>query len=974
MLTIFKKVFLFMIAKIQYQGWKIHFLKKFRFSLFLIFVLWSDYAESQYNYLSPLFDVNSGLPHNEVNDIVKDDAGYIWIATDNGLSRFDGYNFINFNHETHPTIFKESRITKVHKKGSILYLLSASDGLIELNTHNISFKKLYTANPIAMAISNDTTAMLFDSGKLVFKVKNKVIFIRKFNLYDKTDIAIYQGKVFVTLNNKELITISPKSPTKQIKIGIQETDFLGKFFVSKIHGLVLWNGDVVRVLRNNQLVDHPDFIAKRHITFFGEDADGKHLYIEKNKIPFVVFERQMLGFFSPTIKQNIQNKFIFRLNKTYILVGTNQGLIRIEQKPALSYLIDDYSLNVDNYILQRRKIIEYQNKRFYIGFPRILEENKQVVSRFSNRNLVTYDGLIFNDELFCTAEGDGLVSFDLLTKEITNHVNQHLGLHETFQSIIKVTDSQILLCGGNKMVLYNPTNKNTKAFYLKKGTVIQVAVKNNNSNIIYLGTNKGLFRVQFTPENSFKILDSGKLLNVEVRDILLRENQHEIWLATYNGVHVLNLNNLKKIHEYTKPNQVSNLKVVKLVEDKSNCIWASTYSGITIFNTLDGTIRFINKSHLLNNFEYNNKSACLLNDGKIAFGGLNSFEIIDPKALNEYKYAKTFSISGIETIQNENNKCFSTYQDGQKITFNTGQEAIKIYLANLDYQFGSGYSFQYSIDSKNWFNTDKKNWILISNLTYGEYELKIRMYNPFGQLVEEQSFFISANTSPFYKTTFLIFIFIVVIIISVLLVFTLRRSLRIKSETKSRIAMDLHDESGTILTRLLLLSKRENFQEKDKEQLQSGLREALYNFRTYIDSISREKHTLQDLTYELKDFVTISCADVDILVDFSFKTDWDYNIKGELFRDIKLSIYEIVTNCIKYANANKLSLKFLAVDQKLNIIISDTGYCNILELESYKGNGIRNIKKRIKRNKGNFKYYILEGETGLTIEINLPLA
>jgi ligand-binding sensor domain-containing protein len=410
----------------------------------MIFVLWAEVADCQYNYLAPLFDINSGLPHNEVNDIVKDDVGYIWIATDNGLSRFDGYNFINFNHETHPTIFKESRIIKIHKKGSTFYLLTASDGLIELKTKNISFKKLYKANPIAMAFSNDTTAILFDSGKLVFKVKNKVIFNQKLNSYTKTDIAIYQGKVFVSLNNKSLIAINPKFPAKRIKIDIQETDQIGKFFVSKKQGLVLWNGDVVRLLRNNKLVDHPDFIDKNHITYFGEDAEGKHLFIEKSKIPYVVIGRQMIGFFSPIKQKNIQHKFIFRLNKTYILVGTNQGVIRLEQKPALSYLIDDFSLNVDNYILHRRKIIEHKDKRFYIGFPRVLEEKKQVVSQFSNKNLVTYDGLIFNNELFCTTEGDGLVSFDLQTREITNHVNNHLGLHETFQSIIKVSDSQIL--------------------------------------------------------------------------------------------------------------------------------------------------------------------------------------------------------------------------------------------------------------------------------------------------------------------------------------------------------------------------------------------------------------------------------------------------------------------------------------------------------------------------------------------------
>lgn len=37
-----------------------------------------------------------GLPSNLVNDLVQDDSGYIWIGTANGLCRYDGYTFVNF--------------------------------------------------------------------------------------------------------------------------------------------------------------------------------------------------------------------------------------------------------------------------------------------------------------------------------------------------------------------------------------------------------------------------------------------------------------------------------------------------------------------------------------------------------------------------------------------------------------------------------------------------------------------------------------------------------------------------------------------------------------------------------------------------------------------------------------------------------------------------------------------------------------
>ena len=155
--------------------------------------------------------------------------------------------------------------------------------------------------------------------------------------------------------------------------------------------------------------------------------------------------------------------------------------------------------------------------------------------------------------------------------------------------------------------------------------------------------------------------------------------------------------------------------------------------------------------------------------------------------------------------------------------------------------------------------------------------------------------------------------------------------------------------------------------------LQNGLKEALYSLRTYIDSISRKKHTWIDLSDELQEFVNASCSEAAIAVDFNIQYDKDYSLKGELFRDIKLTIYEIVTNTIKHAKADHISLSFNLRNKNLEIKINDNGTCDINDLNAMKGNGIRNIKKRITRNHGKYLYYISEEMSGLSIEINLPI-
>src|ERR1043165_5145575 len=44
-----------------------------------------------YNYTT-----SDGLPSSEMYDLIQDRQGFIWIATDRGVSRFDGYTFKNF--------------------------------------------------------------------------------------------------------------------------------------------------------------------------------------------------------------------------------------------------------------------------------------------------------------------------------------------------------------------------------------------------------------------------------------------------------------------------------------------------------------------------------------------------------------------------------------------------------------------------------------------------------------------------------------------------------------------------------------------------------------------------------------------------------------------------------------------------------------------------------------------------------------
>jgi ligand-binding sensor domain-containing protein/signal transduction histidine kinase len=50
------------------------------------------------------FTVDDGLNHNQVNALAQDSLGFLWIATPDGLSRFDGYTFAQYRHDYADTI------------------------------------------------------------------------------------------------------------------------------------------------------------------------------------------------------------------------------------------------------------------------------------------------------------------------------------------------------------------------------------------------------------------------------------------------------------------------------------------------------------------------------------------------------------------------------------------------------------------------------------------------------------------------------------------------------------------------------------------------------------------------------------------------------------------------------------------------------------------------------------------------------
>jgi ligand-binding sensor domain-containing protein len=71
-------------------------MKKLLLSFYLFFLFATAFAQQQYtitNYTQEL-----GLPSGTISGIYKDTTGYIWLTSEEGIARFDGYSFKEFRH------------------------------------------------------------------------------------------------------------------------------------------------------------------------------------------------------------------------------------------------------------------------------------------------------------------------------------------------------------------------------------------------------------------------------------------------------------------------------------------------------------------------------------------------------------------------------------------------------------------------------------------------------------------------------------------------------------------------------------------------------------------------------------------------------------------------------------------------------------------------------------------------------------
>lgn len=613
----------------------------------ILFILLSSDLFGQHPALRQ-YSVNDGLPSSEIYHIFQDSKGYIWLASNMGVSRFDGRSFKNFDVQNglpENTVFEiyEDETGKVwfvsfpfqlsyfvkdsilpYKYNSVLNKL-AGNGSIPVKKsifvdkdENVTFTflnagKVYSIdkmgklkviienNKYSLEISefkgNLITAQARNNGRSDYNVLintnsiTSLTSIKKPKSKNQFGNYIVQrvknGNVFIAHNNM-LIIIYPNGKSAMfnlvdrilwLRVEEDESIWIGK----ESAGVEKYN--------INSINDGPEesYIIGKDVSSTLTDKEGGVWF---GTLGSGLYYLPSKAFFSYTTKDGLSGTNIFSIEafKNKIYIGSNGNLINYLQNGKIRE-IDFHSENKSINLLRT-----YKDSILWIGAKTVLYSTANgSFKKYLNNHKLIYNPLISRNYIFSIKDiyplnKNAVLLAQMRSLSIINKGNVVYdsyyddGIDLRIESIEKETDSTFLLGTFNGLWRLKGTRfsylGNNNPLLRKRITDI-VTLKNKG---YVLGT-KGFGLIVKINDSIIQINQSKGLSSNSITSLFL--NGNELWVATNNGLNLIEVNQLKnkmpRILVFTeKQGLISN--EINQIKGYKNLIYIATTEGLTVFD------------------------------------------------------------------------------------------------------------------------------------------------------------------------------------------------------------------------------------------------------------------------------------------------------------------------------------------------------------------------------------------------------
>lgn len=446
---------------------------------------------------------------------------------------------------------------------------------------------------------------------------------------------------------------------------------------------------------------------------------------------------------------------------------------------------------------------------------------------------------------------------------------------------------------------------------------------------------------------------------------ILRDSYNTMWVGTYGGGLFSFDIESGKFTRYSVREGMTSAVVYGILEDRLKNLWISSDNGIFKYDLINKDFARFDIKDGLQSLEFSGGAYLYSDDGIIYFGGIDGINYFKPEEIKTNTFIPQVVISSVKVLDN--------VIKGEPVELNLhyDENTISFEFASLDYSDPKDNLYAYILDGfdEDWqFTNSNLRVATYTNLPPGKYVFKARGSNSDGIWNENYASITIIISPPFWKTYWFIALALLITILILYYVFTIRIKSQLAMEKlKSRLAADLHDNVGSGLTEISILS--EVASRKDVNKSSNELRKISELSRQLVDNMSDivwvvnpEKDSLHDLIIRLKNSYSeiLSSMSCELKIKDIQKLK-KIKIPIEVKQNLYLILKEAFNNTVKHSKASLIQMNFETEDDYLEIILKDDGIGMNLNKISL-GNGISNMKKRAQAINWKFEIESREGE------------
>lgn len=719
-------------------------------------------------------DANSGLAGNGIFDIKQDPNGFIWIATENGLNRYDGFKFHQKEIE-----LPDNFIRQVFFDNKGIMHITCPSTISNL----VPEKGAFVHDTLPKEINNSRNR-LFQDGQQALWLYNKY---GLFTFKNRKAKIVRAGSVrnalvlpndlawIMTEDSVYLFDLNRKTYLKTIFT--QKNAHLQCLYQDKKGNI--WVGGA----------ETPAFYYTQQGEKVQTNIPSLDGIVEDLRGQVWIANRDGIGVYNPLTKscemEAIQTGEDELRNEVTTLMCDRTGIIWIGTYVLGIYKLNPYSKQIPTYHPQ---LVADKNIRSAIIKAFCTEKESDNVwiagrtgtiylwhlpeKRFEMITQIPVDASCFSickissNELLIGGykyPGNALFIWDTKTKKISQVTSPKE------MPIVHVTDikidhqENIWLSTLNGLICWKRKTNEWDVFsdWAKKGQnkiALQLAPHITNENLWWVSTGKGVYELDIRSHlvKFFPIcaeIDQEEVLNVchvSADEIWILLRSRDVWRYNFRT---------KKAEHLQKEMGCA------IVKDDSGNIWISHNKGISCYEFRTKNWLHYEKSDGLQGYEFNDNAALLTHQGNVLFGGAYGFNAISPLSLCKNTATPQIVLTGFSVYDNKRLDFFQI-QNTKEITLSYKENFFRIDFLLTDYvsPFKNKYEYQLVNMDKDWKKCEEhQRTAPYTSVPPGTYTFRVRATNNEGVWSKNIASITIKVLPPFWETwTFRITVLLVI--------------------------------------------------------------------------------------------------------------------------------------------------------------------------------------------------------------------